>query len=83
MSFVVNLLNVFLVCVIIIILVITFMQVTYNYILETNHVSRVYRVVAALNLNLSYKQYYFAHEIGFVLSVLRVQCPIWLLLFVP
>jgi hypothetical protein len=78
-----DLLNVFLVYMIIIILVITFMQVIYNYIPETNHVSRVYRVVAAQYLQLCYMYYYFAHEIGFVLFVLRVQCPISLSLLVP
>ena len=36
--------------IIIIILVITFMRGMYNYITETNHISRVYSVAAVLNL---------------------------------
>jgi len=46
----VNMLHIIIIIIIIIVLVITFMQGIYNYILETNHVSRVYSIAAVLYL---------------------------------
>jgi hypothetical protein len=64
------------------------MQGTYNYILETNHVSRVNSVAAVLNLQfvlhvmiLSPLNTRMVCSFTLALSVVRVQCPIRL--FVP
>jgi hypothetical protein len=61
----------------------TFMQCIYNYIPETNHVSRVYSVAAVLYLQfVLYILLFFPWNtfctFTLVLSVVRVQCPIWL-----
>ena len=63
-----------------IILVITFMQGIYNYISETNHVSRVYSSVFSICATCNV---FFASEICFftftlAFFVVCVQCPIWL-----
>jgi len=72
--------------IIIIIHVITFMQGIYNYIPETNHVYRVYSVAAVLYLQLvlhviSPVKYVLYFTLA--LSVVCVQCPIWLFFAVP
>ena len=71
--------------IIVIILFIAFMQGIYNYIPETNHVSRVYSVAAVLYLQLCYTECYFTCEICFVLlhqhfPAVCVQCSLWLFL---
>jgi len=70
----------------IIIIATTFMQGIYNYITETNHVSRVYSVAAVLYLQ-SVLQVMLFHPwnmfctFTLALSVLCVQCPILLFFF--
>jgi hypothetical protein len=70
---------------IIIIFVITFMQDIYNYIPETSHVSRVYSVAAVLYVPfvlhvILFRPWNLVCTFTLVLSVVCVQCPIWLLL---
>jgi hypothetical protein len=63
-----------------IIFVITFMQVIYNYILQTNHVSSVYSVAAVLCLQFVLHVMLFCRlnmicTCTLVLSIEFVQCP--------
>ena len=74
--------------IIIIILVITFMQGIYNYIPETNRPSRVYSVAAVLYLQFAlhvmlFRPWRMLCTFILALSVVCVQCPIWLLFAVP
>ena len=67
---------------------IVFMQGIYNYIPETNHVSRAYRVAAVLYLQFLLRVLLFRTRNMFcdftlALSEVRVQCPVWLLFVVP
>jgi len=69
--------------IIIIILVFTFMQGIYNYILERKHVSRVYSAAAVLYLQfvlhvMLFRQWNRFCTFILALSVVCVQCPIWL-----
>jgi len=69
--------------IIIIILVITSKQGTYNYIPETNHVSRVHSVAAVLYLQfvlpvMSLRPCNIFCTLTLALSAVCVQCPIWL-----
>ena len=71
---------------VIIILVITFMQDIYKYIPETNSVSRVCSVAAVLHLQFLLHVTLFRPWSTFctftvALSVVCVQCPIWLFFF--
>ena len=73
---------------IVIIFVITFMQGIYNYIPETNHVSRVQSVAAVLYLQFVLQVMLFHPWNMFctftlVLSKVCVRCPIWLFFVVP
>ena len=67
----------------IIIIIITFMKSIYNYIRETNHVSRVYSAAAVLYL--PFVQHVMIFHIlnmfctfTLVLSKVCVQCPVWM-----
>ena len=67
-----------------IIIFITFVQDIYNYVSETNHVSRVYSVAAALYLQsvlhvMLFRVLNVFCTFTLVLSEVCVQCPIWLL----
>ena len=71
------------ICITIIVLFITFMQGIYNYIPETNHVSRVYSAVAVQYLQFVLHVTLFCPWNMFCTftlapSVVCVQCPIWL-----
>jgi len=73
---------------IIFIFLITFIQGTYNYIPETNHVVMVYSVADVLYLQFVLHIMLFCKLIVFctfmlVLSTVCVQCPVWLLFVVP
>jgi len=73
---------------IIIILVITLMQGIYDYIPETDHVSGVYIVATSLYLNfvlhvMLFRSWNTFCTFTFTLSVVSVQCPIWLFFVVP
>ena len=74
-----------LIIIIIIIVFITLMQGIYNYIPETNHVSRVHSVASALYLQFVLHVMLFHIRNMFctftlALSAVCVQCPIWLLI---
>ena len=74
--------------IIIIITLITFIQVIYDYIPETNHVSRVRSVVAALlylQFALHGMLFRRLHMFRTYICILKisVQGPIWLILVVP
>ena len=74
--------------IIIIILAITIMQGIYNYIPETNHVSRVYTVAAVVYLQfvlhvMLFRMLNMFCTLTLAQPVVRVQCPIWLFFVVP
>jgi hypothetical protein len=75
------------VVVIITIPVITLMHGIYNYIPETNHVSRVHSVAAVLYLQFVLHVMLFPmlnfRTFTLALSAVRVQCPVWLCFVVP
>jgi len=64
---------IFIIIIIIIILVITFMQSIYNYIPETNHVSRVYRVAAVLYLQFVLHVMLFRPEICIIIIIITAR----------
>jgi chromate transport protein ChrA len=73
---------------IIIIIVINYMQGIYNYIPEKNHVCRVYSVSAVLFLKLMlhvmlFRMWNTFCTLTLSLSIVCVQCPIWLFFAVP
>jgi membrane-associated HD superfamily phosphohydrolase len=67
----------------IIIIIITFIQGIYNYMPETNHVSRIYSVAAVLYLQfllhvMLFRPWNMFCTFRLALSVMCMQCPIWL-----
>ena len=72
----------------IIIIFITFLQAIYKYIIETNRVSRIHSVAAVLYLQfvlhvMLFRPWNMLCTFTLALSVVRVQCPIWLFSVVP
>jgi hypothetical protein len=72
----------------IIILVIAFVQVIYNYKPETISVSSVYRIAAVLYLQfmlyvMLFRQWNIFCTFTLALSIVCVQCPVWLFFAFP
>ena len=72
--------TIIIIIIIIITLVITFMQGVYNYIPETNHVSRVYSVADVLYLQfvlhvMLFRQWSVLHTLTLAFSIVFVSCP--------
>ena len=80
--------RIIIIIIIIIILVITLMQGIYNYIPETNRVSRVYSVAAVLYLHyvlhiMSFRPWNMFCTFTLALSIVCVKCPVWLTFVIP